>query len=166
MLIFRCYLLLLSFFLWILLVWMCSDCPGPQAEEAGKADSCAGCPNQQICATAPKGPDPGIFLLIFLVTLKPLFSLSERRNIYCRLCNTWYGLAVEFYFFLKFFKLIPSCCFCVIPNCYLLCYCWMNPCNSRWIIISEDNHVSSLYLSSLIKCATSLENINKHFQTI
>ncbi|WOL01336.1 cytosolic Fe-S cluster assembly factor NBP35 [Canna indica] len=33
-------------------------CPGPQSEEAGKADSCAGCPNQQICATAPKGPDP------------------------------------------------------------------------------------------------------------
>ncbi|KAG6467020.1 cytosolic Fe-S cluster assembly factor NBP35-like [Zingiber officinale] len=35
-------------------------CPGPQSEEAGKADSCAGCPNQQICATAPKGPDPDL----------------------------------------------------------------------------------------------------------
>ncbi|GJN21514.1 hypothetical protein PR202_gb08996 [Eleusine coracana subsp. coracana] len=34
-------------------------CPGTQSEEAGKADACAGCPNQQICATAPKGPDPG-----------------------------------------------------------------------------------------------------------
>ncbi|CAL9768482.1 unnamed protein product [Musa acuminata subsp. burmannicoides] len=33
-------------------------CPGPQSEEAGKADACAGCPNQQICATAPTGPDP------------------------------------------------------------------------------------------------------------
>ncbi|KAJ1257032.1 hypothetical protein BS78_K233600 [Paspalum vaginatum] len=35
-----------------------SDCPGTQLEEAGKADACAGCHNQQLCATAPKGPDP------------------------------------------------------------------------------------------------------------
>jgi len=35
------------------------DCPGPQSESAGKSDSCAGCPNQEACATAPKGPDPG-----------------------------------------------------------------------------------------------------------
>nr|GMC56680.1 cytosolic Fe-S cluster assembly factor NBP35 [Ipomoea batatas]GMC56681.1 cytosolic Fe-S cluster assembly factor NBP35 [Ipomoea batatas]GMC56682.1 cytosolic Fe-S cluster assembly factor NBP35 [Ipomoea batatas]GMD21033.1 cytosolic Fe-S cluster assembly factor NBP35 [Ipomoea batatas]GME04858.1 cytosolic Fe-S cluster assembly factor NBP35 [Ipomoea batatas] len=34
-------------------------CPGPQSEAAGKSDACEGCPNQQICATAPKGPDPG-----------------------------------------------------------------------------------------------------------
>jgi hypothetical protein len=34
-------------------------CPGPQSESAGKSDSCAGCPNQEACATAPKGPDPG-----------------------------------------------------------------------------------------------------------
>ncbi|MCO5574865.1 hypothetical protein L7F22_028658 [Adiantum nelumboides] len=33
-------------------------CPGTEAETAGKAAACAGCPNQQICATAPKGPDP------------------------------------------------------------------------------------------------------------
>ena len=37
-------------------------CPGTQDENAGKADACAGCPNQQICASAPKGPDPGEFL--------------------------------------------------------------------------------------------------------
>jgi len=30
-------------------------CPGPESQLAGKADSCAGCPNQAICATAPKG---------------------------------------------------------------------------------------------------------------
>lgn len=36
-----------------------AHCPGTQSEQAGKADACAGCPNQQICATAPKGPDPG-----------------------------------------------------------------------------------------------------------
>ena len=35
-------------------------CPGPESEQAGAADSCAGCPNQAICASAPKGPDPDI----------------------------------------------------------------------------------------------------------
>lgn len=35
------------------------DCPGPQSESAGKSDECEGCPNQEACATAPKGPDPG-----------------------------------------------------------------------------------------------------------
>ncbi|KAJ8493965.1 hypothetical protein OPV22_015686 [Ensete ventricosum] len=35
-------------------------CSGLQSEEAGKADACAGCPNQQICDTAPKGPDPDL----------------------------------------------------------------------------------------------------------
>ena len=38
-------------------------CPGPESEAAGKADSCAGCPNQAICASAPKGPDPDIPLI-------------------------------------------------------------------------------------------------------
>ena len=37
-----------------------AHCPGTDSVEAGKADSCAGCPNQQICATTPKGPDPDI----------------------------------------------------------------------------------------------------------
>lgn len=35
-------------------------CPGPESQTAGTADSCAGCPNQAICASAPKGPDPDI----------------------------------------------------------------------------------------------------------
>ena len=35
-------------------------CVGPNSEMAGKADSCQGCPNAQICASAPKGPDPDI----------------------------------------------------------------------------------------------------------
>ncbi|XP_077211899.1 cytosolic Fe-S cluster assembly factor NBP35-like [Tasmannia lanceolata] len=35
-------------------------CPGPQSESAGKSDACAGCPNQEACATAPKGPDPDL----------------------------------------------------------------------------------------------------------
>ena len=37
-----------------------ADCPGTGSEDAGKADACAGCPNQAACATAPKGPDPDL----------------------------------------------------------------------------------------------------------
>lgn len=35
-------------------------CPGTRSEQAGRASSCAGCPNQTACAEAPKGPDPDI----------------------------------------------------------------------------------------------------------
>lgn len=35
-------------------------CPGPESEKAGQGDACQGCPNQAICASAPKGPDPDI----------------------------------------------------------------------------------------------------------
>ncbi|KAI7258553.1 Cytosolic Fe-S cluster assembly factor, partial [Hortaea werneckii] len=35
-------------------------CPGPESTQAGKGDACAGCPNQSICASTPKGPDPDI----------------------------------------------------------------------------------------------------------
>lgn len=38
-------------------------CPGPESEQAGKGDACAGCPNQSICASTPKGPDPDIPLI-------------------------------------------------------------------------------------------------------
>lgn len=38
-------------------------CPGPESEQAGKGDACNGCPNQSICASAPKGPDPDIPLI-------------------------------------------------------------------------------------------------------
>lgn len=38
-------------------------CPGPESEQAGQSDACAGCPNQSICASAPKGPDPDIPLI-------------------------------------------------------------------------------------------------------
>ncbi|KAJ1259734.1 hypothetical protein BS78_10G178700 [Paspalum vaginatum] len=40
-----------------------SDCPGTHLEEAGKADAYAGCHNQQLCATAPKGPDPSNWII-------------------------------------------------------------------------------------------------------
>jgi Mrp family chromosome partitioning ATPase len=39
------------------------NCPGPDSQQAGKMDACAGCPNQTICATAPKGPDPDLPLI-------------------------------------------------------------------------------------------------------
>ena len=38
-------------------------CPGPESEQAGNADSCAGCPNKAVCSSAPKGPDPDIPLI-------------------------------------------------------------------------------------------------------
>ncbi|KAI5785604.1 cytosolic Fe-S cluster assembling factor nbp35 [Peziza echinospora] len=36
------------------------NCPGPESEQAGKMSACAGCPNQSICSTAPKLPDPSL----------------------------------------------------------------------------------------------------------
>ncbi|CAG8434097.1 5296_t:CDS:2 [Diversispora eburnea] len=38
-------------------------CPGPSTEQAGKASACEGCPNKNICATTPKGPDPDLQLI-------------------------------------------------------------------------------------------------------
>ncbi|KAF9984863.1 cytosolic Fe-S cluster assembly factor nbp35 [Mortierella antarctica] len=38
-------------------------CPGTESEQAGKASACDGCPNQNVCATAPKGPDPDLPLI-------------------------------------------------------------------------------------------------------
>ncbi|KAH9636782.1 hypothetical protein HF086_009122 [Spodoptera exigua] len=39
-------------------------CPGTQSDDAGKASACAGCPNQNICASgAASGPDPAIQII-------------------------------------------------------------------------------------------------------
>ena len=35
-------------------------CPGPESNLAGQGSACVGCPNQSICASTPKGPDPDI----------------------------------------------------------------------------------------------------------
>lgn len=40
-----------------------AECVGPESQQAGKADSCAGCPNQAACASGPKGPDPDILAI-------------------------------------------------------------------------------------------------------
>ena len=42
---------------------MIADCPGTDSEQAGKASACEGCPNQAVCASAPKGPDPDLLLI-------------------------------------------------------------------------------------------------------
>ena len=52
--------------LWLRMLTMrlpavCVDCVGPESEQAGQAASCAGCPNQEACASGPKGPDPGVY---------------------------------------------------------------------------------------------------------
>lgn len=36
---------------------------GTESTDAGLAPGCAGCPNQDACATAPKGPDPDLALV-------------------------------------------------------------------------------------------------------
>ena len=38
-------------------------CPGTESEDAGKASACQGCPNQAVCASTPKGPDPDLPLI-------------------------------------------------------------------------------------------------------
>ncbi|XP_041987871.1 cytosolic Fe-S cluster assembly factor NUBP1 homolog [Aricia agestis] len=38
-------------------------CPGSGSAEAGKASACAGCPNQNLCASGPVGPDPAIEII-------------------------------------------------------------------------------------------------------
>lgn len=39
-------------------------CPGTQSDGAGKASACAGCPNQNVCASGEtKGPDPAVELV-------------------------------------------------------------------------------------------------------
>jgi Mrp family chromosome partitioning ATPase len=36
------------------------NCPGTNSESAGKETACQGCPNQNVCSSTPKGPDPDI----------------------------------------------------------------------------------------------------------
>ena len=38
-------------------------CPGPESKLAGQGSACDTCPNQKICASTPKGPDPDIPLI-------------------------------------------------------------------------------------------------------
>ena len=38
-------------------------CPGPESTLAGQGSACAGCPNQSICSSTPKGPDPDLSII-------------------------------------------------------------------------------------------------------
>lgn len=39
-------------------------CVGPTSEQAGKASTCAGCPNQKVCASGePRQPDPALVIV-------------------------------------------------------------------------------------------------------
>jgi len=39
-------------------------CPGTASEQAGKAAACAGCPNQQLCASGEAAkPDPAVEII-------------------------------------------------------------------------------------------------------
>jgi Mrp family chromosome partitioning ATPase len=40
-----------------------AQCPGTNSSDAGKAASCAGCPNQSICSSSTPMPDPDIKLI-------------------------------------------------------------------------------------------------------
>ncbi|KAI9920032.1 hypothetical protein PsorP6_015718 [Peronosclerospora sorghi] len=41
-----------------------ASCVGPQSDQAGRADGCAGCPNQSVCASgAARRPDPTVSLV-------------------------------------------------------------------------------------------------------
>lgn len=45
-------------------IYIFLDCPGTENENAGKVSACAGCPNQQICASgAARGPDPAVQII-------------------------------------------------------------------------------------------------------
>ena len=37
-----------------------AHCPGTDSDQAGAASACQGCPNQSVCASTPKGPDPDL----------------------------------------------------------------------------------------------------------
>lgn len=62
-------------------------CPGVQNEMAGKADACAGCPNQSICASGEarkENPGKGLLVLIvrlFLVVEEVRVKLAGVKNV-------------------------------------------------------------------------------------
>ncbi|KAF2316472.1 hypothetical protein GH714_041813 [Hevea brasiliensis] len=59
------------------------NCPGPQSESAGTSDACQGCPNQEACASAPKGPDPDLIAIAeWMATVKhKIFILSRKGGV-------------------------------------------------------------------------------------
>eukprot|EP00887_Chlorella_sp_A99_P007980 scaffold12.g7980.t1 len=58
-------------------------CPGTSSEQAGRAATCEGCPNQAACAAAPKGADPALAAIAArLATVKHvLLVLSGKGGV-------------------------------------------------------------------------------------
>ncbi|RUP51118.1 cytosolic Fe-S cluster assembly factor nubp1-A [Jimgerdemannia flammicorona] len=56
-------------------------CPGTESTQAGKAEACAGCPNQQVCATTPKGPDPALITSNLRSVKHKLLILSGKGGV-------------------------------------------------------------------------------------
>jgi hypothetical protein len=59
-------------------------CPGITSADAGKAGACEGCPNQQICATSSKAPDPDIELI------RKRMSSIKKKVLCCELANAYF----------------------------------------------------------------------------
>ena len=74
------------------------DCPGTGSEQAGKADACAGCPNQNICAAAkPVGPDPGKWYDFCISVTRSdvlILSLADIEEVRERLSNVKHKILV------------------------------------------------------------------------
>ncbi|KAI8894720.1 P-loop containing nucleoside triphosphate hydrolase protein [Globomyces pollinis-pini] len=60
-----------------------AHCPGPENDQAGKLDSCAGCPNQSQCATGIKSIDPDLNLIYqnLLNVKRKLLVLSGKGGV-------------------------------------------------------------------------------------
>lgn len=70
----------------------CADCPGTASEEAGKASACQGCPNQAVCASAPKGPDPGVLVKLLEVVVSCAWGCVLCTRRHCLLPSRVYVL--------------------------------------------------------------------------
>ncbi|KAK7854221.1 cytosolic fe-s cluster assembly factor nbp35 [Quercus suber] len=68
----------------ILYTWLWKrDCPGTQSNSARKSDTCQGCPNQEACAIAPKGPDPELGELISIKAKIAMFGSPKLGELEC-----------------------------------------------------------------------------------
>ena len=54
-------------------IYVFTDCPGTESDSAGKTAACQGCPNQSVCSALPKGPDPGMIIVVIMVWIELYF---------------------------------------------------------------------------------------------
>lgn len=117
------FILFSVFFLFFVIffpIFLLLDCPGPQSESAGKSDACAGCPNQEACASAPKGPDPGTLCLFFFEFEKenPCFSVQfllfslEALGFFTSLLLPFELIELDMLILFELFVILPNDCLC------------------------------------------------------